>query len=424
MPGVKPARLSQSPGAPTVQALLTTRQAEPANSPSVPSGGGGARRAQNARSPPANNQPMPYTPEERQTLRRRCTWIVPGFDAPDPAQEFRQLADWCEQHGVVHDVYGTGALAEGFERKLATLLGKPAAVFMPSGVMAQLTAVRIWAEAARLNRFGMHPTSHLAHHEEQAFSALLQCHGVPIGDRLRPMRASDLQAAGQALACVIVELPIREAGGQLPTWDELEALKAAAQARGTVLHMDGARLWESAAFYGRPYAEIAAGFGSVYVSLYKGIGAFAGAVLAGSDDFVAQARLWRKRMGGTLYHMSPMLAAAAMRFDERLGCMPALYSRTLTLAAALGRQPLLRVNPQVPHTNMLHLYFAAPAEQVAQARDALAEQAGCWLFDGVRSADVPGWSFTEIYVGDRLLHITDVQLMPLFQRLSQALAPA
>ncbi len=95
--------------------------------------------------------------------------------------------------------------------------------------------------------------------------------------------------------------------------------------------MDGARLWECAAFYARGHAEIADGFASVYVSLYKGIGAFAGAVLAGDDDFVAEARLWRRRMGGTLHQLAPFVASAAMRFDERLATMPALFERALTL---------------------------------------------------------------------------------------------
>ena len=70
---------------------------------------------------------------------------------------------------------------------------------------------------------------------------------------------------------MIVELPIREAGGKLPTWDQLAALKAAARDRGIPLHMDGARLWESTAFYDLPHAALCDGFASVYVSLYKGI---------------------------------------------------------------------------------------------------------------------------------------------------------
>jgi threonine aldolase len=361
------------------------------------------------------------TPDERHALRRRCTTIVPGFAELDAAGDFRQLADWCEQGQVAHDTYGRGELFQGFEARIAALLGKPAAVFMPSGIMAQLAAVRIWGEAARLNRFGMHPTSHLANHECEAYAALLNFHGVPIGDRLAPMAAADLAAVEQPLACAIVELPLREIGGQLPTWDELEALKAAARERGIKLHMDGARLWECTPHYDRPCAEIAAGFDSVYVSLYKGIGAFAGALLAGDAPFVAQARLWRRRMGGTLYHMSPMLAAAAMRFDTRLACMPRLYRRALSLAATLGGQGRLRVNPSVPHTNMFHLYFDAPADAVMAARDALAEREACWLFDSVRRAEVPGWSVTEIYVGDRLLDIDDGQLAGCFERLCAGL---
>ena len=202
---------------------------------------------------------MPATPAERRELRKGCALVVPDFATGSAADDFRALADWCEANRVDHDMYGEGDLVEGFERKIAALLGKAAAMFAPSGVMAQLAAVRIWAEAAGIDRFGMHPTSHLAHHEEQAYAALMHCHAVPVGHRLRPMQASDLEAVRETLACVLVELPIREAGGQLPSWEELEALKAAARERRLPLHMDGARLWESAAYYDRDYAAIAAG---------------------------------------------------------------------------------------------------------------------------------------------------------------------
>lgn len=364
---------------------------------------------------------MPNTPEQRRQLRLQCELVVPGFAWQSAAQDFRQLADWCEAHAVRHDQYGHGDLVEGFERKIAALLGKPAAVFMPSGVMAQMAALRVWTEAAGIDRFGMHPTSHLALHEEEAYAAVMRCHAVPLGERQRPLLAADLQACHQPLACLIVELPIREAGGQLPCWDELELLKAAAKERRMPLHMDGARLWESAAYYRRSYADISIGFDSVYVSLYKGIGAFSGAVLAGSEDFIGEARLWRRRLGGTLYHLSPMVASAAMRFDQRLALMPALYQRTLDLATALAGSPGLRINPAVPHTNMLHLYFDASAAAVLEARDAVAEQSRCWLLDWARPAEVPGWSVTEIYVGDQLLAAPNERLLPLFAQLCEIL---
>lgn len=364
---------------------------------------------------------MPLTTDQRKQLRKDCDLVVPGFAFVSAADDFRQLADWCEHHGVEHDVYGAGALVDDFERKVAALLGKAAAVFMPSGIMAQLAALRIWAEAAKLPRFGMHATSHLALHEDEAHAALLQLHGVPVGDRLRPILAADLEACRQPLACLLVELPLREAGGPLPTWDELAALKAAARARQLPLHMDGARLWECGPFYGKPYAQIADGFDSVYVSVYKGIGALAGAVLAGDDAFIAQARRWRHRMGGTLVHLSPMVASAAMRFDERLGLMPALVARARWLATALAPFAGLRVNPALPATNLFHLYFDAPADALTELRDQIATRTGCWLFDRVRPAEVPGWSLSELYVGDRLLVADDTRVTQAFAQLDAAL---
>ena len=360
---------------------------------------------------------MPLSTEDRLKLRQRCATILSGFRTPSPAEEFQMLADWCRAHDVAPDSYGEGALIEDFEHRVAGLVGKPAAAFMPSGVMAQLAAVRIWTERARLDRFGLHPTSHLILHEREAYSALFGLHGAVVGDRLRPMTAADLDAERSPLACLIAELPIREAGGQLPTWEDLEALKDACRRRGVPLHMDGARLWESRAFYGRSYAEIADGFASVYVSAYKGLGGIAGAVLAGDEDFIAEARVWRRRMGGTLVQQSPTIVSAAMRLDARLAQMDACYARALGLADALSGIPGLKVNPSRPHTNMMHLYFEAPPETLMERRDAIAERDGVWVSGRPRPADVPGWCVSELYVGDTLVGLRDEEVVPLMREL-------
>ncbi len=350
---------------------------------------------------------MPLSAEDRQKLRERCAVIVPGFQTPSPAEEFHLLSDWCLANAVRHDVYGEGQLIEDFEGRIASLTGKAAAAFMPSGVMAQMIAIRIWTGRTGVTRFGLHPTSHLILHEREAYQALLRVHGAVVGDRLRPMTAADLEAEHQPLACLVVELPIREAGGQLPAWDQLESLKSLSRDRKIALHMDGARLWECRAFYGRSYAQISDGFASVYVSVYKGLGGIAGAALAGDDDFIAEARLWRRRMGGTLIHQSPMIASAAMRLDGRLAMMDACYARALSLADAIAAVPGLVVNPAKLHTNMMHLYIAAPADTVLERRDEIAARDGVWLIGGVRPAEIPGWCVTEIYVGDSLLGQTN-----------------
>jgi hypothetical protein len=74
-----------------------------------------------------------------------------------------------------------------------------------------------------------------------------------------------------------------------------------------------------------------------------------------------------------------------------------------------------------PPTNMFHLYFDAPADVVLDARDHIAGLSGCWLFDRVRPAEVPGWSLTELYIGDRLLVADDSALMAAYAQLDAAL---
>lgn len=361
---------------------------------------------------------------ERKLLRRDCTSQVSGFVEPTPAELFRQMAGWCEENHVEYDRYGTGDLIEHFEQKIAALLGKPAAVFMPSGTMAQLAAVRVWTERQHVERFGLHATSHLEHHEAQAYQALFRLHAVRVGHEAKPILADDLAAIAEPLGCLIVELPMREIGGRLPEWDELQALKSAARARDLPLHMDGARLWECRAFYDRSYAEIADGFDSVYVSLYKGMGGLAGAVLAGSEEFVAAAKLWRQRMGGRLITQSPMLISAAMNLDTRLAMMDSYYARTLTFAKGLNRIEGIRTLPRVPQVNMLHVAFDASVDALGDQRDAMASTDRCWLIPWLKEAGVPGWSLTEIYVGDGLLALPDEQVLPLFERLMTAVRAA
>ncbi|MBV8503062.1 MAG: threonine aldolase [Paucibacter sp.] len=360
---------------------------------------------------------MPYSNQQRQQLRRQCTLTVPGFKTLSPAEEFKALAAWCKAQHAEADVYGEGGVLSAFEQQIAALLGKEAAVFMPSGVMAQLIAVRLYTERAALLSFGLSPNSHLLLHEQEAAVSLWGLHAVPVGSRLRPMVASDLVAQRQALACALVELPMRESGGLLPSWEELEALKAQAARTNLPLHMDGARLWQCRAFYQRSFAEIAAGFSSVYVSTYKDLGGMAGALLAGDAGFIAHARIWQRRMGGNLYQQTPFVASAMMRFEQRLALLDDCFRRAQDLALGLSALPGVRVNPAVPQTNMLHVHFDAPAEALNMARDEMAERDRCWLFGVARPTDVPGWSYVELPVGDHLLDLDNPRVVQLFEQL-------
>lgn len=343
-------------------------------------------------------------------LLARCTTIFPGHRARTPADLYAAMAAWCDAKGVKHDVYGEGALIQEFERKVAGLLGFEAAVFCISGTMTQVTALRLASTDRNRAPVALHPTSHIFVHERSNHQLLGHFDALQVGDRNRPWQAADIAAIPDRLGAVGLEIPMREIGGQLSPWDELQAIKAHCKARDIHLHMDGARLWEAAAGYGRGVAEIAAGFDSVYVSLYKGIGGLGGAMLAGSRDFVERAAEWFRRQGGNVIHRSPYIVAAAMQFDQRLAAMPDYFRRTQFLYEALREHPVLQPNPARPQANMLHIHLPVDRERALAIRQELAADYGVWLFNRVNHGVLPGTSYFELYVGDNLLAASDARV--------------
>jgi threonine aldolase len=340
-------------------------------------------------------------------LLARCTTVLPGHRARTPAEMFAAMAAWCEANGVAHDTYGDGALIQGFERRVAELLGFEAAVFCISGTLAQVTTLRLAADARGRAPVALHPTAHIFVHERSNFQLLGHFDALRVGDPYRPWAAADIVNIPDRLSAVALEIPMREIGGQLSAWDELQAIKAHCHAHDIHLHMDGARLWEAAAGYGRAPAEIAAGFDTVYTSLYKGIGGLGGAMLAGSRALVTQAAEWFKRQGGNVIHRSPYVVAAAMQFEQRLAAMPAYFERTQFLFDVLRDHPVLRVNPARPQANMLHVHLPVGRERALEIRRELARDHGIWPFNRVNHGMLPDTSFFEIYVGDNLLDAPD-----------------
>ena len=361
---------------------------------------------------------MPLTEAELTALRRRCRTVLSGHHEEGPGSELHRVGEWCEAHDAHADRYGDGAFIVGFEKKIAALLGVDAGAFMPSGTMAQQIALRVWAERAGVSRIAMHPTSHLELHEQRAYARLHGLEAILLGPRDRPTLPTDLADVRERVAAVLIELPAREIGGQLPAWEQLIELSAVARSRAIRLHMDGARLWEAREAYApRSLAQICALFDSIYVSFYKGIGALAGAMLLGPADFIDEARLWRTRHGGTLVQLHPFVASAAMRFDAQLEKMPKYRQRALALASALVGIPGLRILPSPPQVNMFHVFFEAAPDAVIAARDRLAVEEGVWIAHRVGRPVPPGWSSLEIYVGDSLLALDDAEVVAIFVRM-------
>ena len=289
---------------------------------------------------------------------------------------------------------------------------------MPSGTMAQQIALRIAAERAGIRSSRCIRRRMSSFHEFRAYARLQRLDAVLLGPRERPTLAADLAACPERLAALLVEPPAREIGGQLPAWEELTELAALARARDVHLHMDGARLWEAREAYApHSLADICALFDSVYVSFYKGIGALSGAMLAGTSEFAREARVWRKRHGGTLWQLHPYVASAAMRFDAQLAQMPAYRARALTLAEHLARIPGIR-NPAIPAAGQPVSRVSAGVRGGADRRTRPAgRRREWWIAHRFGAAQLPGWSYLELYVGDNLLALDDAVVAALFAKL-------
>lgn len=326
-----------------------------------------------------------------------CTRSAIRDPKASPAVTFAALARACEELGVEWDTYGEGGVVERLEVEVAGLLGQPAAVFFPSGVMGQQAALRVWCERTGSRRVALPDRSHLLVHEEDGPRLLHDFRFEHLTVGPRTATAADLRALPAGLGAVLLELPLRDAGCRLPSWEELVDLAEAARELDVPLHVDGARIWESQPFYGRPLAEIAAVADSVYVSFYKALSAPAGAAVAAPEDVAEELRLWRRRMGGTLYRLAPYAAAALVGLRDQLPRMGEYVAWAQSFASALVDEGL-RVEPDPPQTNTFLVFAPGDADEVNERLLAFMERellqpCGAW-----RAADVPGWVVTEMAV--------------------------
>jgi len=296
------------------------------------------------------------------------------------------------------DRYGDRGPVAVVEERVAELLGKPAAVLFPSGTMAQQSMLRVWCDRRGSRRVAIPELSHLLKHELDGPQVL---HGFTferLSDGAKLPTVDNLAAIPGPLGAALLELPLRDGGYLLPTWEELEAFSAACREREVPLHIDGARIWESTPALGHDLSEVAGLADSIYVSFYKGLGAMAGAAVAGPEDELAEVRRWRKRMGGTLIGMTAYALGALRGLRTQLPRMAEYHERAVALAAALTKRGV-RVSPEEPRTNAFRIYAPTAADDASARLLDLMEQEKVlvsWLWTG---AEVPGWSFVEFAVG-------------------------
>lgn len=350
--------------------------------------------------------------EEQTKLRRRAALRAAGrtlWRSTLDATVGERLAELTDGAWTVADpdravdLYGDELVAD-LETRVAGLLGKEAAVFFPTGTMAQQAALRSWAGRTGDATVALHPLAHPEVHERDAFGTVSGLRVVHPTQERRLPGAEEIRDLDEPFGTLMLELPLRDAGFVLPTWEELSATVEAARERDAVVHFDGARLWECTTHLGRSLDEIAALADSVYVSFYKSLGGLGGAALAGPRSLVEEARAWRHRYGGTLFQQFPTVLSALLGLERELPRLPQYVTHARVVAAALdeglGAAGVAwhRVHPEPPHTHQFCVWLPYEPEVLTDAAVRQAEETGTALFRRWLPSTVPGLALTEVTV--------------------------
>lgn len=343
---------------------------------------------------------------DRKSLLESCRKRLNGHYPQSIQKSLLELVNFVDPHQMA-DAYGNGEVVQSLERKVATLLGKEAALFFPSGTMAQQIALRCWADRSGNNNVALHVTSHLELHEEGGYQILHPLRGLIAGDYRVPFYLQDLSGIDDAFGSAVLELPQRHSGGALPEWDELVAISAWCKQNQVKLHMDGARLWESTGYYQRSHSEISALFDSVYVSFYKGLGANGGAVLAGPADLIRQAAIWQRRHGGNLFNLYPVALSAARGLEARLTKFPEYLEKARAVGKIIEGLSHITAAPAVPQTNMMHLSFKGSVEAVEEALLQNSVETGIYIGNRLWRRSFSEVAVLELYIGDGALDLSN-----------------
>jgi len=261
---------------------------------------------------------------------------------------------------VGDDVLGDDLTVQALEQHTADLLGKEAAVFVPSGTMANQLAIRVHTRPG--DAMLLDANAHIYFYEAGAPAALAGVHSKLLDGQRGQFTAEQIEAAIPPLdvhfaqpSLVCLENTHNRGGGSVWPLEQIEAVAEAARRHNLAMHLDGARLWNAAAASGISEQEYAALFDTVSVCFSKGLGAPVGSVLAGTADAIDKARYYRKQQGGAMRQVGILAAAARYALDNNYARLNEDHANCQTLAKGLAELPGLSVDEDGAETNMVFI---------------------------------------------------------------------
>ena len=274
---------------------------------------------------------------------------------------------------VGDDVFEEDPTVQRLEGAVAEILGFEAALFTPSGTMANQIAMRILAPPG--TEVLMEERSHPFHFEMAGMAALSGLLPRPIPSPDGILRADAVRAAVQPdvsykprSSLLVVENTHNLWGGKVYRRSNIEPLLEAARGARLAAHLDGARIWNAAAAAGETERDLARGFDSVTVTFSKGLGAPVGSAVLGNRAFAKEARRVRKLFGGGMRQVGILAAAAILSLENRARLADD-HARAKKLANAITGLPGVRLDPRSVETNIVIFDVPDAATFVARLQE-------------------------------------------------------
>lgn len=293
---------------------------------------------------------------------------------PSPAMR-RAMAD----AEVGDDVYGEDPTVAELQREVAALLGKEAALYFPSGTMANQVALRVHTEPG--DEVILEAHGHSYAYETGALAALSGVQARPLpGDHgllaphdvARAINADNSHFARTRV--VVLENTSNRGGGTLYDLERLDGIADVAEAHGLIVHVDGARLWNAHVALQVPLPRLVSRAATVSVCLSKGLGAPIGSVLAGSRALMTRAHRFRKMFGGGMRQVGIIAAAGLYAVRHNIPRLAEDHHNLARLARGLAEVPGLRCEPERYPTNIAYAEVTRPGLSAPDVVRRLASQ--------------------------------------------------
>lgn len=282
---------------------------------------------------------------------------------------------------VGDDVFGDDPTVAALERRTAEVLGKEAAVFMPSGTMTNQVAIRAHTEPG--DEILLEAEAHVYFYEVGAPAALsgVMCRLIP-GTR-GIFTAADVKAALRprnvhfpVTKLVCIENTHNRGGGSVWPIERIAEVTAAARDAGLQCHLDGARLWNATAATRIPENEYARHFDTLSVCFSKGLGAPVGSALAGPKEFIDRARRFRKQFGGGMRQAGIIAAGALYALENHRQRLADDHANAKALATGIAQTPGMEIVDGMPETNIINLRVKVMSADEFARR---IREAGVWM---------------------------------------------